>query len=924
MQALPAGGKMLSVLATPATVEGMIAPYAEKVSIAAVNGSNSVVISGEGAAVSAIAATLTAQAIKNKFLTVSHAFHSPLMDPMLRDFEAIAQSVTYSAPTVPFVSCLTGQFITTEIATPDYWIRHIKQPVRFADGIAALHQKGLNQKGQSLYLEIGPKPILLGMAKQCLPAETPSAWLPSLRPPTNQQTSDWHTLLQSLSHLYTHGISIDWQGFDQPYPRRKVTLPTYPFQRQRYWVSPAPPTYLPTPAAPDGHPLIGQQHLSPIPPTQFQSQLSAQHPAYLTHHRVFSQPIFPATAYLEMALAAGYSTLLTEQASATASLVLAEVSIQRGLVLPEDGALTVQTVLAAAENTGYTFQIFSLETDSAGEKTSSQNWICHAKGEIRVVESSLPAPVDVEAIKANFQQNVPVQSYYAQLHERGLEYGEAFQAIQQLWAAPYQALGEIVLPPSAIEEGDRYQLHPILLDASFQLLAAAIGESAHRDIYLPAGVDQLQLYGPVSRTLWAIGSLREHNEKTPRQLIADVKLFSPDGTPIAYVEGLRLNRTSRDVLLRVLQPATPPALYQLMWERSPLTPSTTPAPLQQTNPKTWLIFALDNFISQQLIEQLREQGNQCVMVSPSTHYQQIDQQQYQVAPTHPEDFQQLIESVLAQYGSIQGVIHLWSTGHQSPDSLTELNTAQELGCAALLHLVQALMRGRVKSAITLVTQGAQCVQGERSLQATQSSLWGLGRVIALEHPELNCRRIDLPAALEESLVPQLIHELTSPDDDDQIAHRQERYVARLAAYETAANSRLSLPEGQSFQLKLSEYGLIDNLELQAIKRRSPAPNEVEIQVAAAGLNFRDVLNVLGLLKDYYAEHLGITTANQLTFGFECAGTVVAIGEAVSHLNMGDEVIATLLTDGVSRFVTTRAEFVIPKPKQLSFAEAATL
>ena len=231
--------------------------------------------------------------------------------------------------------------------------------------------------------------------------------------------------------------------------------------------------------------------------------------------------------------------------------------------------------------------------------------------------------------------------------------------------------------------------------------------------------------------------------------------------------------------------------------------------------------------------------------------------------------------------------------------------------------------------------GAQFVQ-ESSVQAHQSPIWGLGRAIALEHPELNCRRVDLsPNETDRADRWQLlVEELYAPDEEDQIAYRQgdspgerrcQRYIARLSHYddETEDNA-LAMPAGQSFQLKLKEYGLLDNLTLQPVSRKAIAPRDVEIQVAAAGLNFRDVLNALGLLKEYYAEHLGITQANQLTFGFECAGTVVAVGEDVSHLQVGDEVMATMLTDGVSRFVTTRSEFVIPKPAQMSFAEAATL
>ncbi len=918
MQALPADGEMLSILATVEQVKEWIAPYqapSARVSIATINGPSSVVISGEGEVVDAIAQTLTTQNIKHKKLTVSHAFHSPLMAPMVEEFATAARKVEYSRPTVSFISCLTGETVDKEIATADYWIQHIEQPVRFLDGMTSLHEKDCD-----IYLEIGPKPLLLGMGKQCLPSENSIRWLPSLRP----EQDDWQQILSSLSQLYVKGAKINWREFERFSSHKKVLLPTYPFQRQRYWLEPAPPakdsSLLDLVASNNLHPLVGQRFPSPVPPIQFQTQISPKQPAYLTHHRVFGQAILPATAYLEIALAAGFQTADIPSSAQT----LTNVSIQRGLILSGDRPASVQTVLTPQEDGTQQFQIFSLEKTD-GKPTDSR-WLCHAEGTIQPVGSPPPSPIDLEEYKANFLQQIPIADYYEKLHERGLEYGSDFQAIQQLWAAPNQALGEILLSES-LASGRDYRLHPVLLDASFQILAAAIGETGAKEIYLPAGVEQLQVYGPLGTSVWAIGSVVDNDAsggKRARQLIGNVQLVNSSGSIVAEVKGLALNRTNRDILMRFLQPEVPPALYELVWELSTLVPA--PAPILPTEPKNWLLFALgsDNEIGAQLIEQIEQRGDRILKVSSYSGYQQLDPQHYQINPTSPEDFNQLIESLADQ--PIEGIIYLCGTDQNI--------------CASVLHIVQALVKARTSVSLWLVTQGAQLLyEVEESgkchssyqnsvdqASVRQAALWGLGRVIALEHPELNCRRIDLSPSSQgcASDTNQLLQELYSPTAEDQIAYRQgDRYVARLAAYQSKTNL-LSIPAGQSFQLKLKEYGLIDNLALLPIQRRSPGPNDVEIQVAAAGLNFRDVLNVLGLLKEYYAEYLGITQANQLTFGFECAGTVVAKGDRVTDLNIGDEVIATMLTDGVSRFVTTRSEFVIPKPSQITFAEAATL
>jgi malonyl CoA-acyl carrier protein transacylase len=225
MQALPEDGEMVAVFADESKVQAVIEPYSQDVAIAAINGPQSTVISGKREVVEAAIATLKAQGIKAKKLTVSHAFHSPLMEPMLEAFKHVASEIPYSSPKIKLISNVTGELATDEVANPDYWCRHVRQAVRFATGMETLHQ----QKYE-LLVEIGPKPILLGMGRHCLP-EGVGVWLPSLYP----KQQDWQQILESLGTLYVRGLSVDWSAFDRDYPRRRVQLPTYPFQRQRYW-----------------------------------------------------------------------------------------------------------------------------------------------------------------------------------------------------------------------------------------------------------------------------------------------------------------------------------------------------------------------------------------------------------------------------------------------------------------------------------------------------------------------------------------------------------------------------------------------------------------------------------------------------------------------------------------------------------------
>ncbi len=236
MQALPKGGAMVAVFAPKSQVQTAVEHYPGVVDIAAVNSERNIVISGEQAAVDAIVQQLEADGVEGRSLLVSHAFHSALMEPMLEEFRSIAETIRYAPPRIPLISNVTGQVADKAMTTADYWCRHIRQPVQFANGIETL----INE-GYSIFLEIGPKAILSGMARQHIAAQgsgtgnTPKnhlEWLPSLR----SRRSNWGQMLQTLGKLYILGAAIDWHGFDQPYNRQRlINLPTYPWQRQRYW-----------------------------------------------------------------------------------------------------------------------------------------------------------------------------------------------------------------------------------------------------------------------------------------------------------------------------------------------------------------------------------------------------------------------------------------------------------------------------------------------------------------------------------------------------------------------------------------------------------------------------------------------------------------------------------------------------------------
>ncbi len=227
MGKLPQNGSMAAVFADAARIAPAIQPYQDKVSIAATNGPENTVISGEASAIQTILDELTKLGISSKPLTVSHAFHSPLMDSILDEFESAANSINYHAPRISLSSNLLGGILEPDfIPDASYWRDHIRAEVKFSEGMQSLPSLGIDA-----FIEIGPAPVLLGMGKRCLP-ESNASWLPSLR----QKQDEWQIILDSLGKLYMQGADIDWAGFDEGYARQKVSLPNYPFQRQRYWI----------------------------------------------------------------------------------------------------------------------------------------------------------------------------------------------------------------------------------------------------------------------------------------------------------------------------------------------------------------------------------------------------------------------------------------------------------------------------------------------------------------------------------------------------------------------------------------------------------------------------------------------------------------------------------------------------------------
>ncbi|MFD8968158.1 type I polyketide synthase [Streptomyces sp. NPDC059568] len=471
MRALPAGGAMVAVRAT----EDEIVPLlTDRVSLAAVNGPDAVVLSGAEDAVDEIVARLAAQGRKTTRLPVSHAFHSPLMEPMLDEFRAVVAGLAFERPTVPVISNVTGALASAaELGSADYWVRHVREAVRFGDGVRTLAGRGVRT-----FLELGPDGVLSALVPDC--AEDPEITaIPVLRKDRPEET----TALAALAGLHVRGVSVDWTGLFSGTSARRVELPTYAFQRERYW-----PTVRAVPGDASGlglvsagHPLLGAAvTIAGSDETVLTGSLSVRSHPWLADHRIAGRIVLPGAAFAELAIRAG------DQSGQDR---VAELTLLEPLVLPERGAVTTQVRIGAADESGHrTVTVHSRpagqdgqvgqDGQDAGDGQDGQAWTIHARGVLASADGlAEESGFDTAEWPPRDAKPVEPAGLYERLTAAGLRHGPVFQGLTGLWRREGEVFAEVALPAEA-DDATAYGIHPALLDAALRAAGALDADGA--------------------------------------------------------------------------------------------------------------------------------------------------------------------------------------------------------------------------------------------------------------------------------------------------------------------------------------------------------------------------------------------------------------------------------------------------------------
>ncbi|MFE6775201.1 SDR family NAD(P)-dependent oxidoreductase [Streptomyces sp. NPDC057702] len=880
MDASPPGA-MTAVEASVAEVAGLMDGH-DELSVAAVNGTRQLVLSGDTRSLAFVERQLTERGIKNRRLAVSCASHSPLMTDAARDLREVVAALTFHEPEFTLISNLTGKVASpAEISTPDYWARHLREGVKFADGMRAIAERG-----RHVFLECGPASELIGMGKQCLDDAAGHTWLNSL----HAEDTDATVTRQALAQLYAAGAPVIWAEHHRGRERRRITLPTYAFDRRRHWL-PAPAAPLQAGGATGGHPLLGKETSSPEQRAQgvreFTSRVSGDRPGYLADHKVMGKIVFPGAGYVEMLIA------LQDAVLGESGLPLTGVSLHEALLIADEGSVELRTRWTPRPDGTADAEIVSLlPGDEPGAPTIERRHVTALLG--AEPDPGLDATGrdlrDLAAVAGEPRARLTADELYADFAEIGVDYGPLFQGLAQATAhGPDLAIGELRGQDGASPEF----LPPAILDCAFQTLAALRGDSDV--VAMPVGIKSCRLLKkPRGTTLRSVlrlvstgqagpaGDEHAPGEQAPGPVL-DLLVLEGD-RPVFVMERLTLRQvagatTDRDRMYS-----------EVRWVKRSLRAA-------DPEPRHALLIGAGQDALGELTDPAKERNVTLTVVPGAT------EAAVPLRDGHPTD-----------------VCWFWQPRRDAGESLRAECERNYRDLLALRDALEAVGFGRDQR-LWLVTEGGQWVPGDAPEPGgdqetwAAATLWGFGHVMWTEYPAQRVTLLDLPAHGTGGYA-ALLDEWAAKDSTEyQVAYRSGlRHVRRVF-------TGVGGPSGEDVELVVKEYGQFTGVVTAPLQDEpEPRGSQIRVRVHAAGLSLKDVFNVLGLHR-VFAEEAG-TGPLEPPLGQECAGEVVAAGPEATF-EVGDAVMVAHL-GSLRRQVTVDSSQAVRKPADLTFAQAAAL
>ncbi|MDF1797994.1 MAG: SDR family NAD(P)-dependent oxidoreductase [Planctomycetota bacterium] len=874
-------GAMLAVLAAPEVVEPLCAEVSPALVIAAHNCDARLSVAGPPEAIERLAELLAERGERAERLSVTRAFHSPMMEPMLAALGEVTKELRAQPPRLGFFSTVDAQVHfgpDCGLLQPTYWTEQVRQPVRFHEAMRALDQKGCD-----VYLEIGPAPHLLGLARRFLPDEG-RQFLPSMRP----RKEAWAELLGSLASLYRAGAELTFGRAAMTTPGSRGLAPTYPFQRSRFWLDGRRGLAAGPSAGGTGMPGL-RLDLARLEPDEhlFSTCLAVAADDPLVDHQVLGRPLFPAAGHVALALAAAAAV------DAGRPLCMDSLELHGALVLAPGGT-SFETHVGPAKEGSRELSIHARPSDTS---LGTGSWQACARARLRSGQVGSLALAS-EPTRAELEQRCPepvdCAATYAKLLAAGLEYGPRFRGLQELRLGDGECLARV-----QGAQGLGAAIDPAVLDACFQAAGALVPEALGGRPCLPIAIARFELFGELRGEVHAHLRLARHTE---RLVVIDLTVTGPDGELRARCEGLQLLATDRATLLAAGDPLAGLAFVR-RWIGAPVGEASSPLEERRV-----LLLGEPSLVLEQLHSQLEAGGMAVVVVTPGAG-----------EARRSADPRSLPASATALAAALESrVTDLVDLTWLSPGGTDhEARLAPRL--ERLLACVQAASATRPR--LWVVTRGAAAGMAGCDDPAGTAA-WGFLRTLTLEEPGMAPTAVDLDPVRHtpDEDAGFLVAELGAAGPEREVASRESRRLVARLVPGTAPDAGLTPPTKGPSRLAIGEYGSLENLQLVGTEVTAPGPGEVTLAVEAAALNFKDVLFALGML----VEHTGITRALEQPLGLECAGRIVALGpDAPAHLELGQAVLAAS-PGAMASHLNVPAHALAPMPANLSFAQAAGL
>ncbi len=776
MAALAQGGAMLAVEASDQEIATTLYGLEEKVALAAVNGPRATVVSGEEATIEELERFWKGRGRRVTRLRVSHAFHSPLIEPMLAEFRRVAQSLRFEQPTIPIISNVSGAVAGKELSSPEYWVSQARHTVRFADGVGALERAGVTRM-----LELGPDGALSSMARHCLSEDLRHRAL--IAPVMRAHRGEPEMLLGLLAAAHTHGVAVDWQASLALRGACQLEIPTYAFQRQRYWLEGSggagDPAALGQASA--EHPFLGAAvRLAGDRGWLFTGSLALHDQSWLADHAVMGTVVFPGTGFIELALAAG------ERVGAA---MIEELTFEAPLILTEGCAMQIQlTVTEPDERARHELVVYSRPRSTAD--TDDAPWTRHARG-------TLASPAEL-AEHPSHETWPPVGTapaeidfLYDRLAEIGYEYGPAFQCLQAAWQVGDDGFGELALAKEQACDADSFEIHPALLDAALHMALQAVLAGESGGMVVPFSVRGVR----VRRT--GASCLRVRLRSVGKGALS-LTAADGDGNEVVSIESL----VTRSIDVSRLQGdwrAAHDAMFRLNWVARRVS---------QRDPRV----------------------RHCALVG-------------EIALSGIDDrYLDLHELAAALDAGAPVPDVVIASVAQDVDAGATAGRARATVQRALALLQAWLAEGRLAQArLVIITRGAAVVRDRETPDLMTAPISGLVRSAQSEHPD-RFVLVDLEPGDQRELDWSALLALGEP----QLAVREgAAYAPRLARLDNDGLLRLPT-DARAWHLCAERRGTLAGLSLLVDPRASEplGGGQVRIAVRAAGLNFRDVLIAL--------------------------------------------------------------------------------